>query len=251
MNIKGAILAATLWVPCAFSQAYAMPLGSLITETGSFVEGGLIFNNFAFELSSTSHGNFLPVDASGVNVVSVLYPNQAGLRFSGPFSSFLNDYTFSVEARSTGPASSFLSLRFIYDVTTESGQLLHSLEQTAAQLRVTGDSFATVEAWAYNRADLSQLLGNTVFSLSNAASVVSQNISVFAVDVPSIRVVTQLTLSTNNTFTSDPFTADIFPVEIRHSSVYAPIPEPSTILLLGSGFAMFTLLGRLAKDYQV
>jgi hypothetical protein len=249
MNLKQTILAAALSILCATSQAYATPLSSLITESGSIVEGGLVFSNFAFELSSTTHGNFSPIDASGVNVVSVLYPNQAALRFSGPFSSSLNDYTFSVEARSTGPTSSFLSLRFIYDVTAASHQLLPALQETVA-LRVTGDSFATVEAWAYNSADLSQLLGNTVFSLSNDTPVVSQSLSVFAVDVPSIRVVTQLTLSANNTFTSDPFTADIFPVEIRHSTVRNAVPESSSILLLASGLALLGLLRSVVRWTQ-
>lgn len=135
------LIMVVLAVDLTVDRAEAIPLSTLITDSGTLTVGDKVFSDFSFHLTSTS-GSFGPTDASGISVFGTsIDPTHQQLTFAGGL---------FAGSGAGGPASS-ADYQIGYTVTTTTGApLIHDIalsfnavvEAPTANASVTEQAFA-------------------------------------------------------------------------------------------------------------
>lgn len=196
-------------------RAEAIPLSDLITNNGPFIVDDLIYSNFSFDV--VGRGVFGPADASGIQVTAgLLDPTHEQVTFSGDFHAGLaaefSDIQFRIgyQASRTSPLTPLINgIGMSFDGVQISGTALGSGSQQAS---IPG----------------AVILGGVSVNTSNLT-----NSTVFAFS-PIFNIETE---STFTLFAQPGGLVRISSINQTISQVSGSVPEPTSLLLLGSGLA--------------
>ena len=239
---------------CAYAltsvPAYGIPLGVLELTNGTIQSGDKIFTNFGFSsLASTS-----PQQASDIDVIPVTVGGNHGLRFVGPFFGTTSQVGSTI----------FIELGFYdfnFDVmTTDPNVLIHDVSQSWAFTHF-GEGFRNfaVHTTGQNCADIfcsgpgefddlglhTSLHGVPFMEPVIPSPGILSSTAILPFDSPFLRLENDVFIGAGSindpiatlhpTFVSVPFVEFTFS---QTTAVPKPVPEPSTLLLFGSAFAL-------------
>jgi hypothetical protein len=191
--------------------------------------GDKTFSNF-IQLSYSGFGGFTPPNASFITVTpSDVDATHHGFILSGSLSA------------SSPRANSFLDIAFSYIVTSTSVNIKDIELTFNASVQGTGNASISESAFT-NPGNV--LVGNVSVSNPPGGSSLQATIDLTGQPYQSIRVEKDIFLSSGSDFNSGNAVQIFTITQIVSQTV---VPEPSTILLLGSGLAGLVTWGRKRK----
>jgi len=206
------------------AQADPIPLTTLIAEQGTIVQGDKLFSDFSL-IFNPQGPNTAPPDASGILVQGMTFGENYGLEFSGGMFAGVD---------------STLDLLIGYKVTVLDENQMISDINLIFNGAVTGTGFTSVTETVL-KANQIDVIGQA--SVTNPPQVLSQTIDLSEM-VSMAFVKKDIFLNGGSDGTA---TISFIDQAISQTTPGQEIPEPASLLLLGSGLLGFTGLRRAKR----
>jgi hypothetical protein len=227
------------------SPSHAVSLQALIDGNGTVTQGDKVFSNFASQ-PIFAVGDVTPLTAGEIDVQGVTVNGEHGLRFSGPFSALfepggslaITTYHFGFDVQVGDPSFLMQGVRHAYQVA-HSGAGFQNRNVTATTEVRTCELFFCAGPGEFDHVETSSSLQ----PIASHPSPTNVDESVlFPNGVDFLKVNQDLFIQAGSLVETDAQSIAFPYVDITFAQ--APIPEPSTALLLVPGLMALWWLGR-------